>query len=226
MEKISILLPTRKRFSIFVESINSLINNASDIKNFEILVALDSDDIETINAIKNIQTNIKNISIFIYERQSYHNLHFYYNNLANESLGTSLFLWNDDAVMMTKDWDLEILNNHKNFVVLSPKVINMENYWLNQGVLFPIIPKQWINLTKTWSPYRGCDSWIDYIGKKLNIINKLETVMIKHDRYDLTGNNLDDTYNEGRIGGEEIMIYHDILENHYKTIKNYLNDNN
>lgn len=226
MEKISILLPTRKRFTAFCNSVDSLFNTAHNIDNFEILIALDSDDIETIDLVSNFIQNKQNMIIFKCDRKHYHNLHLYYNALAAESSGTSLFLWNDDSIMMSKNWDIEILKYHKTFCVLSPKVINMENYWLNQGVLFPIIPKKWVELTGFWAPYRGCDSWIDYLGKKLNLIRNIDTILIQHDRYDITGNNNDETYREGRGGGEDIVKYNDILNQHYETIKKYLNDNN
>jgi glycosyltransferase involved in cell wall biosynthesis len=198
MNKISILLPTRNRFNLFKASIDSLYKTCQNNDNFEILVALDNDDsdIEKINEYVNNKNNMK---VFIVDRLFYKNLNLYYDILSKQSIGTSLMLWNDDAIMESDNWDYEILNNHNEFCVLSPKVSNMLTYWETQGVLFPIIPKKWFEITNRWSYIQACDSWIDIICKRLGLLKNLSSVIIKHDRHDLTGNNLDSTYAEGRI---------------------------
>ena len=45
--KISILLPTRKRTNVIVKSIGSLLANAHNPSNIEILIAYDEDDEES-----------------------------------------------------------------------------------------------------------------------------------------------------------------------------------
>lgn len=223
MEKVSVLLPTRKRFEQLIKSVESLFQNCNNIDNIEILLGLDNDDVDTINKVNSYIKNQKNIKIYIYERFFYKNLHKYYNNLIQNGTGTSFLLWNDDAIMKSKNWDLEIINNQKEFCVLSPKHNHLS---MPSAVLFPVLPKKWLELTDIWSPYRGCDSWIDFLSKKLNVVKHIDTIIIEHDRHDITGNNKDETYIEGRIGGEDIMIYKNILESHYEIIKKYLDDNN
>ena len=229
MEKVSILLPTRKRFNMFIKSVNTLFENCNNINNFEILIAMDTDDIETIEQIKEFISDKLNMKLFIFERQYYRGLHNYYNNLSNESTGTSLLLWNDDALMKSKDWDLEILKYHKTFCVLSPMVDTMEKYWRTQGVLFPIIPKKWFDLTGSWSAVPACDSWIDVTSKRLGLLVNVETIIISHDRNDVTGNNNDITYQEGR---QELSYstFHtpqpEIMELHYQILSTYLKEIN
>jgi glycosyltransferase involved in cell wall biosynthesis len=230
MKKVSVLLPTRKRFDSFTQSINSLFENCSDIENFEVMVALDNDDIETIEKIKGYALDKPNIRLYFYERQYYHGLNNYYNDLANNASGTSLLLWNDDAVIRSKDWDLEVLKHHETFCVLSPKVDTMEKYWRTQGVLFPILPKRWIEITGEWSRVPACDSWIDVLSKRLNLLVNVESIVISHNRHDITGDNHDETYIEGRESirdPQHFSLYNigfpDVLEEHYQKLYANLN---
>ena len=230
MKKVSILLPTRKRFDMAVNSINSLFDNCFSEENFEVLIALDNDDVNTSNNLINYFKSKSNIKFFYFERQYYRGLHNYYNKLCLESTGTSLLLWNDDALMRSKNWDSEILNNHGDFIVLNPKVDTMEDYWKTIGVLFPIIPKKWIELTGEMSCVPSCDSWIDVISKKLDILKPIESVVISHDRADVTGNNFDETFKDGfndRNNPMYFSLFHigfpHLLEEHFHKLQNYLN---
>jgi hypothetical protein len=170
--------------------------------------------------------------MYYYERKRYRGLHHYINDLAQKACDGSLLLWNDDAIMTSKNWDLEILKLHENFLAINPKVENMEDYWKNTGVLFPVIPKKWIDITKIWSPTPGLDSWIDVLSKKLNILHSVDTISILHDRFELTGNNDDETYIEGRVDkttpslqlGYEVWSYPELLEEHYNKLLDYINN--
>ena len=92
---ISILMPTRGRFDSFLKSVNSLYENCSDVNNFEILIAVDNDDVETTEKIKTVLK--PNMLLYSYERQFYKGLHNYYNDLSTKTNSESLFLWNDDG---------------------------------------------------------------------------------------------------------------------------------
>ena len=228
MKKISILIPTRKRFEMFTKSISSLYNNCSSIDNFEVLVATDNDDEETTSKIKDFFTHKTNLKYFTYERQYYYGFHHYINDLYNHAEGEFLFLWGDDAVMKSKDWDLEILNYSDKFCMLSPKVDNMESYWRDQGVLFPIIPKKWVDITGVFSLSPSCDSWADVLSKKLGIFTNLESVVLTHERYDLIGENNDENFKDSRDALQSPNYHHidsnlmNIIEEHSNKIKKYL----
>ncbi len=219
---------------MFISSTTSLIENCYSTDNIEILLAVDDDDIETTNKISKFIVDKEYIKMYFYERKRYKGLHHYINDLAQKANDGSLMLWNDDAIMISKNWDLEILKFHKNFIVISPKVENMENYWRNQGVLFPIIPKKWIEITQSWAPTPGLDSWIDVLSKKLGILHNIETISILHDRFELTGNNEDETYREGRSDlqnpilqhGYEVWNHGELLQTHYSKLLDYINKNN
>lgn len=217
---------------MFISSTTSLIENCDSTDNIEILLAVDDDDVETTKKISEFIADKKYIKMFFYERKRYRGLHHYINDLAHKAVDGSLMLWNDDAIMTSKNWDLEILKLHENFIVINPKVENMEDYWKNKGVLFPIIPKKWIEITKTWSPTPGLDSWIDVISKRLSILVSTESITILHDRYELTGNNEDETYVEGRVdksipslqSGYEVWSYPELLEEHYNKLSEHISN--
>jgi glycosyltransferase involved in cell wall biosynthesis len=222
-------MPTRNRYELATKSINSMFENCKSTDNFEVLLAVDNDDTDTTEKLAEYIKDKPNVKMYFYERQYYRGLNVYVNDLANKAEGTSLMLWNDDTVVESKDWDYEILKNHDKFCVLSPLVSNMENYWRTQGVLYPILPKKWIEITGEWARVPACDSAIDVLSKRLGILVNLETVRIYHDRYDNTGNNHDDTWKEVRAEKDNPQYvqqfhigYPEVLEEHYTKLKNYL----
>jgi len=228
MNKVSILIPTRKRFEMFTKSISSLYENCNSVDNFEILVATDKDDKDTTLKIKKFFKDKTNIRYFTYERQYYYGFHHYINSLSKKSKGEFLFLWGDDAVMKSKDWDLEILKYNGVFCMLSPKVDNMESYWRDQGVLFPIIPKKWVDLTGVFSMSPSCDSWADVLSKKLGIFTNIESVVLTHERADLIKGNQDENFKESRAAISNPKYQHidnnmmGIIEEHFQKIKEYI----
>jgi hypothetical protein len=227
MGKVSILLPTRQRFDMFVKTVNSLFETCNNVDNFEVLIAMDLDDDDTITQVKEFISDKTNMKLFTFERQFYRGLHNYYNGLSNEATGTSLFLWNDDAIMRSNDWDLEVLKYHETFCVLSPMVDTMETYWRTQGVLFPIIPKKWFDLTGSWSAVPACDSWIDVTSKRLGLLVNVASIVISHDRNDVTGNNNDTTYQERKEDLNHPNFHvpkPEIMEMHYQILATYLKD--
>lgn len=225
---ISIILPTRNRLKLFTESVESLLSNVSSFDNIEILVAMDDDDVETISEIQKFIKNKTYIKLFLFTRKHYHGLHEYINFLANKASGKFIMIWNDDCLMETKDWDKYIMEYDNKFIMLSPKVKNMEHYWKHQGVLFPIIPKKWVDIIGIISPVHACDSWIDVLSKRLEICVNLETVVLSHNRFDLIGQNGDTTYNERShsIATECNRVDYSVLwEEHYQILKKYLDTN-
>lgn len=220
--KVSILLPTRSRFDLFKKSVNSLYEMASKHSNFEILVALDSDDQETIEKVQDFKKNRDNIKTKIYERQGYGLLHNYQNDLFKDSEGTSIFLWNDDLKMETRDWDVKIIEHHKDFCILSPMVSNMFDYWKNQGMLFPVIPRKLIDLTGRLASF-SADSWLNIVGMRLGIIKNIDNVSVYHDRVDLTNNNNDATWQESlQWRGKTLPPWKQEMEKDVQKINEYL----
>lgn len=201
MSKISVLLPTRKRFDLLNKCISSLIESAKNFKdNVEILLAMDIDDSETISKVCLKYKDFNNIKIVITPRYGYKYMHKYVNLLCSVSSGDWLFLFNDDATMESKDWDLEVLKYNGNFCIVNPSVSN----GTFGGMPFPIIPKEWFDIVGHFSLNCSCDTWIQDISKLLanekllglNIDEYTENIITHHDRCEETGNNNDSTYQE------------------------------
>lgn len=206
--KISIIYPTRKRYDLFVKSTDSLIEKCSDLNNLEILVAMDDDDIDTIEKTREYMTDKPFMKLYISERHFYKNLNLYVNAAAKEATGDFLLLWNDDCIMESKDYDL-IMDKYKNkFVVVNPLVVNHAEYCRTDNqMLFPIIPREWINITGRWSNSGACDSWVQIISNELNLSLYEDDIKIFHDRYDLTRNNHDEVYVESVLD-KNFIAYH------------------
>lgn len=206
--KLTIIYPTRKRFDLFVKSTESLIEKCSDVNNLEILVTMDNDDVDTISKTREYISDKPYIRILISERHYYKNLNIYVNSAANIATGKYLLLWNDDCIMESFNYDLVMDKYENKFMVVNPLVINDVNYCrTNNQMLFPLIPKKWINITGRWSNSGACDSWVQLISNELNLSIYEDDIKIFHDRYDLTRNNHDEIYIES-VPDKNFIAYH------------------
>jgi hypothetical protein len=196
-QKISILLPTRGRPDLLKRSVFSLLDTASNTDGIEILLAIDDDDPLTIDYVNNElvpELNDRDVAMraFTFKRLGYLNLHLYVNHLARESMGEWMILWNDDAVMQTDNWDLEIAKYNGQFKVLRFK----DNHNEHPNAIFPCIPKDWVALFDVLTPHQVTDSWVSQVAYIVGIIQNVPSVYVYHDRHDLTGNNNDQTAQE------------------------------
>ena len=194
--KISILLPTRKRTQTLVNSLNSLLANAADTSRIEILIAYDDDDDESRDFFANTWADYigqcsATSKVFETERFGYLRLYKYVNFLAEQATGDWIMFWNDDALMLTENWDDEIVKHDGWFGLLRMPCVTMNHPF----ALFPIIPREWIDVFGRVSPVNHSDWWIYNVtapaGRLLNL-----PVQVYHDRADVTGNNNDETFRE------------------------------
>jgi len=180
---ISVLCPSRGRPESLSGSIGSLLSLASDMTGVEILVAADPDDHATAGAVPAVAA-----CWTAPERYGYAQLHRYYNHLAALARGEWLLLWNDDARMLTRDWDKVIEGQEPG--VLWPGS--------NQGpYFFPAWPKAWSDAWGHVSLSPNVDVWLSEVGSRLGLARPVP-VEIVHDRKDITGGHDDLTYAEGR----------------------------
>lgn len=104
---VSMLIPSRARPENLLKSINQLIVTAFEPENIEFCIRVDDDDDETIAILPQLREIHPNIKIKVGDRMDgYESLHHMYNELAEFSTGTFLYLWNDDSYMKTEGWDL------------------------------------------------------------------------------------------------------------------------
>ena len=192
---ISILLPTRGRPKPLEQCLRTLLDRAKDPSRIEVMLAFDNDDAENIACFTEvIQPYLDDLGVeysaIQFERLGYMRLNEYLNELVRHSQGSWLFFWNDDAVMKTQDWDQVIRDNAQEFYLLRAETNHEHPY-----AIFPILPKKWVEITGHLSPHQINDAWTSQVAWMLDIVKTIP-VMIHHERYDLTGENLDETFKE------------------------------
>jgi len=195
---ISILLPTRGRSHALMSSIQSLYDLAEDFSSIEILFGVDNDDVVGLenmlhNVIPWIEKNSVKHKIVIFERFGYNNLHKYVNGLAENSQGSWLFFWNDDAVMQTQAWDARIREKTGEFKLLSVHTHNEHPY-----SIFPILPRQWFKILGHVSQHSSNDAYVSNLAYYLDIFERIE-VYCDHNRFDVSGINYDETYHQRQV---------------------------
>lgn len=198
MTTISILLPTRKRVELVKKSLKSLLDNAAHPERIEVMLAIDEDDTESCNFFQNhlwqefISQWPVTCDITVTARYGYTGLFKYVNLLGQKSSGQHLMFWNDDALMLSQNWDIEIDKEAGFFGVLRMQCPNHPHPF----ALFPIIPRKWQELFGCISKVAHSDWWIYQICNPLGRLKNIP-VEVYHDRADLTGgNNADETYQE------------------------------
>jgi glycosyltransferase involved in cell wall biosynthesis len=192
MTEISILLPTRGRTETLKTSINSLLATAKNPQDLEILLAFDHDDQDSFDWFENnvshdITQSGSMYTAWGFTKLGYQRLNEYVNFLAGKSHGKWLLFWNDDARMETPEWDSVIT------AVQQFRVLRMPTHRDHPYAIFPIVPRSWYELFGYVSPHQLSDAWVSQLAYLLDIMQNID-VSVSHDRYDITGNNQDDTW--------------------------------
>ena len=191
--KIAILLPTRGRTDCLGRSIRTLAELATDPKSIQFMFGFDrDDDVGYKYFTDELQPWMEQQGLtFVamkFAPMGYVNLHKYSNHLAKYTDADWLVVWNDDTVMETKSWDTCINSYTGQFKLLSFKTHNMHPY-----SIFPIVPRAWFDILGYISPHPTQDGWVSQQAYMLDIYERID-VTVLHDRFDLTGNNNDDTF--------------------------------
>jgi len=191
---ISILLPTRGRTDMLRRSLFSLVDQADDASRIEFRLAFDDDDMVSAEWFEHhIAPHLDDLGAvytsFAFPRLGYTRLNEYINALAKDALGRWLFFWGDDGIMHTKGWDTKIAE------VWDFRVLRIPTHNCHPYAIWPIIPKQWFDIIGHFSPHSLSDSWVSQIAFMLDIMHNLE-IEATHDRFDLTGNNHDNTFKQ------------------------------
>lgn len=191
--EIAVLLPTRGRTDALTRSIFSLMNRAQNIAQIKLMIGLDEDDEVGIqHFMNNIKPELDRRGIkyetLAFVPMGYIKLNEYVNHLAQRVSASWYMFWNDDAMMETTNWDSEIIKHNGDFKILAVHTHREHPY-----SIFPIVPNAWLKLFGYLSPHQMSDAWISQISYLVDIYQRID-VWVTHDRYDLTGNNLDDTF--------------------------------
>jgi hypothetical protein len=106
MSKISLLCPTRKRLWGITQLVKSLSITSKNRDNYELLVACDTDDVESINTLDSLIKEFPSINMRVFHREKSDFLNRdYYNFLAEKAEGDFLWVIADDIRFNTNNWD-------------------------------------------------------------------------------------------------------------------------
>jgi hypothetical protein len=179
---ISVLLPTRNRPGLLTYSLHSLLDNADEPKQIEILLAVDPD--APLDPYFWPGTRVWTAP----ERYGSPRMQEYYNHLATLAQGPRLMIWNDDATVLTKGWD--------SIVRAAPPGACL---WLDHADtgpahcnMFPIWPRSWTDcLGHIAAGSPRVDTWIQEVAEIMGRQVKVP-IQIRHVSPD------DQTWREGR----------------------------
>ena len=190
---IAICLPTRARTHMMDRSVRSLFDLADNPQRIKILFGFDNDDsVGTDYFTDQLQPWLDEkdhaYTAMQFEPMGYIRLNEYVNALAKTTTAKWYIFWNDDAVMRTVGWDTEIMRYDGEF-----KLLAFHTHHDHPYSIFPIVPHKWIEVLGYLCPHQISDGWISQQAYMLNIWQRID-VIVKHDRYDLTGNNNDTVF--------------------------------
>lgn len=187
---VSILIPSRGRLELLNAAIKSVIDTAKNLKQIEIIIRLDNDDIKCLEKIRSLPFNKVDIVIVVGNRYGgYANLHFYVNEMCAISKGDFLFLFNDNCKIQTKNWDNIVSEYLDQLVILRPFD------GIGRSNTFPIVSRRILDIIGYFSLSAHNDSWIQQVANEAKIEIDLEhRIEISHDR--LVENNNDQTFKD------------------------------
>jgi len=217
--KISILIPSVNGFRLLSECVNSIFEKMSGEHKVEVIIKLDFDD-ETIARINELK-NKENIKIFITEKGlGYGGIHVFLNEmlkLCNDSDWIQLF--NDDALVLTKNWD-KLLEKY-----------NPDDVWLLrhhqcQGRIgdvgdyyFPFISRKYHEVVGRITGGPSYDGYLLNIADELNIWQRLPIDFYHRHVHELKQTpDKNDQMNNSRKKIDEAQE----LRNDKEKIRNYL----
>ncbi len=197
MTSISVIFASRGRYAGLADTVDSLRDNAASNDDIEVIVAMDPDDLATHVVQDSRYGNGTASSLWVApERYGYLGLHHYLNALAKRARGEWLMWFNDDMKMLTENWD-DVVRIHR------PAVLWPRANHVHHANIAPIWPRSWSDAIGHASPTTHMDTYLQRIGEAIGRHDAV-TIDIFHDRADITGNNADQTYADGRkkLGAE------------------------
>jgi hypothetical protein len=192
---VAVLLATRGRTKSLNLCITSMVNRATHKDKIQFIFAFDRDDYVGFGYFNDVLKHWLNerkinYQVVITERYGYIALNRYYNIMARMAEADWLMMWGDDAIMETDGWDQHIAKKTGEFKVLSVLTHKEHPY-----SIFPIVPRMWVRLLGVMSTHQVVDAETSQMAYLLDIFERIP-VYVTHDRFDLTGNNKDATYDE------------------------------
>lgn len=183
---VSVLLPTRGRPHRLVQSMGSLFNHALNKPSIEFLLKVDDDDKETLDFLKNSIDASSRVRVFCSPRgNGYRDMHLWINHLASQARGKWLIIWNDDAMMLTPQWDHiveycapldNVWHGVDDIICKVPAINNVVGctafFFLNRKV---------VELLGRFSYVPHCDTWVSKMMQAVDSLLYMPMVYVVHD---------------------------------------------
>lgn len=173
---ISVIIPSRKRLEGLNDTLFSIFQTA-DVENinFEIIVKVDFDDIDTIDYIKNWDNQFENITFIVNSRrEGWLNMTDYIENMIDISKGKWILNVNDDVIFKTQNWNTildKCLNEFKIYF------IKTNGYPQS----FPIYPKKLKEILGHISYTNQIDTYLHRLSMDTGMEAYINDVYIEHD---------------------------------------------
>jgi hypothetical protein len=164
-----------------LKSLESLYSKASDPGRIETLIKIDYED--TCGYSK-IQKELEEITQGSYQllvssrKEGYWSLHHAWNSLARLATGEFLYLWNDDVIMETQDWDVVVQEYAGKICVIQGA------HPLNVGdkTSFPLVHRSIPETCGFLSPTPFNDTYIHDFAVMLGIEVHDDRIQVTHNR--------------------------------------------
>lgn len=177
----TIIIPTRGRPESLSRLLQSIVNNVSDINNFDVIIRCDNDD-------KQMEKYSGFKGEFEYVQRGNSLVSDYINPMALKANGKYIWFLADDCEIETEDWDLIIRDS----IDSSGKVVFFGDTYdssrdlngVGQFPGFPVISRELINYMGFFFDPRimnwGADKYTHGIYKEAGFVIDMQSIRIKH----------------------------------------------
>jgi len=216
---ISIFLPTRNRVNLFYKALYSIFDTCNkDNLNFEVIVKVDFDDLETLDHIKSQHSNFENVKYIVSSRKNgYNSLCDFQTDCGNLAQGEYFMAFNDDGLFETTNWNDIIQNHLKDFKFYYPQVNGYRE-------AFFIIPTKLKDILGHYSPHAQTDTYIKWLGQVLGINKYLDDIELWQD-LNLVDNLSKEKDNQKfiNLGSRDFHRTSQVFKDDIRKLQSYLN---
>lgn len=197
---VAVLLPTRGRTTGLTDSVTSIVTFAQDRTKIQILFGFDEDDAVGLDHFENViqpflDDHDVDYEAQVFESMGYEGLNQYYNHLAKSADADWLFVWNDDAVMETQNWDQIVSANTGQFCLLKVHTHNEHPY-----SIFPIVPRLWFDTLAVLSRHQMIDAELSQHAYMIDVMQIVD-IHVTHAQSELTGQHDSTSQRKNRLEG-------------------------
>lgn len=159
--KISILLPTRRRYYNMIRLMNSLRETSTVMP--EVIAYIDDDD-ETVNEVRAIE----GVTVLYGPRMT---LAKYWNVCLKYATGDILMQCGDDVIFRTKGWDGIVISAFENYLDKIILVHGDDGFQPSTFGTHVFLHRNWVNAVGYFSPpyfeSDFCDTWLNHVANEI-----------------------------------------------------------